>query len=115
MNASSRKNVSNPATSPTSAKERAQWLERFRRSGLSQESFARTHGVKLSRLRYWLYHPRRSQGAIGPAPRWQEIPLSSWPTAVTWGAEIRWADGCTVRLQAELARELVAPFLARRR
>jgi hypothetical protein len=113
MNASSHLALRIPGSSRTTASPREQWLERFRRSGLTQEGFARTHGLKLSTLRYWLYHPPRARPPAEPAPRWQEIRLNGWPTMPGWGAEISWADGRTVRLAAELARELVAPLLAR--
>ena len=104
--------LSDQEVSPTHPDERARWLERYRRSGLGQEAFARTHGVKLSRLRYWLYHPRRRQASTNGGPRWQEIRVKGWPATPSWGAEISLPGGCTVRLQTELARELVTPMLA---
>ena len=112
MNASSGVQLIAPRTAATPADERTQWLERLRRSGLSQAAFARTHGVKLSRLRYWLYHPRWPRASAAAAPRWQEIQLHSRPAPPIWGAEISLPGGCTVRLQTELARELVTPMLA---
>ena len=115
MNASSGVQLISPGTSATPADERTQWLERLRRSGLSQAAFARTHGVKLSRLRYWLYHPRGLRASAAAAPRWQEIQLPSRPAPPIWGAEISLPGGCTVRLKTELAREFVAPLLARER
>lgn len=112
MNASSRIPFSHQATTATPHEERTQWLDRYRRSGLSQEAFARSHGVKLSRLRYWLYHPRWRRASPAGAPRWQEIRINGWPAAPSWAAEISLPGGCTVRLQSELARELVTPWLA---
>ena len=53
--------------------------ERFHRSGLSQEGFARRYGLKVSRLRYWLYHPRWRRASASAAPRWQEIRVNGWP------------------------------------
>jgi hypothetical protein len=112
MNASPRIPFSHQATTTTPHEERFQWLDRYRRSGLSQEAFARTHDVKLSRLRYWLYHPRWRQSSATGAPRWQEVRVNGWPAMPSWGAEISLPGGCTVRLQTELARELVTPLLA---
>ena len=86
--------------------------ERFHRSGLSQEGFARRYGLKVSRLRYWLYHPRWRRASASGAPRWQEIRINGWPATPSWGAEISLPGGCTVRLQTELARELMIPLLA---
>jgi hypothetical protein len=111
MNASPRLRLD--ASSHATPAERDQWLERFRRSNLSQAAFAQTHGLPLSTLRYWLYHRRRSPQRPTPAPRWQEIRLPGWSTAAGWGAEIGLPDGRTVRLTSDLARELVAPLLAK--
>ena len=112
MNASSRHQLTPRESSPTPTDQRAQWLDQFRRSGLSQAGFARRHGLKVSRLRYWLYHPRRRQASTNGGPRWQEIRVKGWPATPSWGAEISLPGGCTVRLQTELARELVTPLLA---
>jgi hypothetical protein len=113
MNASPRtKSAPAAATAP---EERTQWRERYRRSGLSQEAFARTHGLQLNRLRYWLYHPRRPELPAARAPRWQEIRVHDWPTTPGWGAEVSLPGGCTIRLQSGLARELVGPLLTRER
>ena len=43
----------------------------------------------------------------------QEIRVNDWSPRPGWVAEISFADGRTVRLAAELARELIAPLLAR--
>lgn len=115
MNASLRTQVLARATAAASAAERTQWLEKYRRSGLSQQEFARTHGVELGRLRYWLYSTRDTKASATIGPRWQEVQLTAWPSTPQWGAEIRLPDGWTIRLQSELARELVTPLLVRER
>jgi hypothetical protein len=99
---------------PPNAAERAQWLERYRRSGLTQRAFAEAQGLNLSRLRYWLYSPRPSSEAVVPAPRLQEIRVDGWPAANSWGAEVSLPDGRIIRLDAPLARELIAPLMAPR-
>lgn len=91
----------------------AAWVERYRRSGLTQRDFAETHRLKLSTLRYWLYHTPDSRRSATAGPRWQEIRVDGWPTSPGWGAEISLPDGRTVRLHPELARELIGPLLAR--
>jgi len=35
--------------------ERAEWVSRFRSSGLTQPQFAQAHGLKLGTLQRWLY------------------------------------------------------------
>jgi hypothetical protein len=89
---------------------RDQLVERFRRSGLTQEAFARAHQLPVSRLRSWLYRRRPARAAR--SPRWQEIRLS--PSSVTraWAAEVGLPDGRTIRLEGTLARELIPALLA---
>jgi hypothetical protein len=93
----------------------ATWVERYRSSGLTQRDFAQTHRLKLSRLRYWLYHrPGSGSPRVGEGgPRWQEVRLEGWPSSPGWGAEVSLPDGRTVRLHPQLARELIAPLLGR--
>lgn len=81
MNASSRQKLTPRESTPTPTDQRAQWLDRFHRSGLSQEGFARRYGLKVSRLRYWLYHPRWRRASASGAPRWQEIRVNGWPAS----------------------------------
>jgi len=89
------------------------WVERYRSSGLTQREFAQSHRLKLSTLRYWLYHRPDSAGVSRAGPRWQEIRVEGWPPSPGWGAEMSLADGRTVRLGVELARELIGPLLAK--
>ena len=93
------------------AAERAQWIERYRRSGQCQRAFAKTHGLKLSQLRYWIYRPVPKAEGLSTAPRLQEVDLSGWPTPHRWSAEIALPAGPTIRLDAALARELIIPLL----
>lgn len=94
--------------------ERAQWIERYRRSGQNQRAFAAAHGLKLSQLRYWIYSPLARAEGLSSAPRLQEVDLSGWPSSHRWSAEVALPAGPTIRLDAALARELIAPLLAAR-
>lgn len=47
-----------------SARDRARWLERFERSGLSLRVFCRKHRLPVSTLLFWR---RRARQAAGPA------------------------------------------------
>jgi hypothetical protein len=93
------------------AAERTQWIERYRRSGQSQRTFAATHGLKLSQLRYWIYSPAPKAEGRNTAPRLQEVHFNGWPAAGCWSAEIALPSGPTIRLDATLARVLIAPLL----
>ena len=95
------------------SEERARWLERYGRSGLTQSAFAQAQGLSLSRLRYWLYSGGPAAATANPAPRVQEIHLDGWSATSPWKAEVSLPDGRTVRLDAQLARELIGPLLAK--
>ena len=90
---------------------RAAWVARYRRSGLTQPAFVQAHGLKLGVLRYWVYGSQPKAVVSAARPRLQELCLPVTEATCGWGAEIRLPDGCRMRLQTELARELVAPLL----
>ena len=107
--------------------ERAQWIARYRSSGLNQVQFAQQHGVKLKTLQGWLYRqPRRraasavAQKTRGPEPKqppttsFCEIKapaLGSDPPSAGWAAEVTWPSGVTVRLGAEAEAAWIAALL----
>ena len=79
--------------------ERAQWVSRYRSSGLTQAQFAQQHGLKLTTLQWWIYGGRRKQQHS--ANGFREIAVSPlWP-AGAWAAELTWPSGMTVRLGAQ--------------
>lgn len=78
--------------------ERAEWVSRYRLSGLTQAQFAQQHGLKLTTLQWWIYGQRRKQQHS--AAGFREIAVSPlWP-AGAWAAELTWPSGVTVRLAA---------------
>jgi len=99
--------------------ERADWVLRFRSSGLTQPEFAREHGLKLGTLQRWLYG-RGAQAAtqrkpLVPAPgdrshrkpgrapsaTFREVRLPPLgPGSAGWVAEVTWPSGVTVRFGA---------------
>lgn len=87
--------------------ERARWVARFQRSGLSQAAFAQAHDLNGFTLRKWLEEPAprdRSRRKISSALR--EVSLGPM-LGPKWAAEIILPSGATVRLSAE-----AAPWLA---
>jgi len=79
--------------------ERAQWVSRYRSSGLTQAQFAQQNGLKLATLRWWIYGPRRKQQPS--ATGFREMAVSPlWP-AGAWAAELTWPSGMTMRLGAQ--------------
>ena len=95
----------------TTAQERAAWVRRFERAGMTRQEFARRHGLRPATLDRW-----RSQGTTAPrAPLLplREVQLSSVFGSARWVAEVQRPDGLTIRLSAS-ALPLVEPLLALR-
>jgi DNA-binding transcriptional regulator YiaG len=103
-----------------SARARAQLLEEYRASGLTQERFAARAGLKVGTLRAWIYKRRPpappADGHFAPV-RIVDVarPVMMSPGTVT----VRWPQGLEVEIAVKLddtgalrlIRELVAPCL----
>ena len=82
--------------------EIANWIGRYRASGLTLPAFAKQHGLPRSRLHYWVYQkgpatPRRR----GQSPTvFQELKLPTGLPLSSWGAEISLPEGPVVRFSA---------------
>src|ERR1051325_6114625 len=81
--------------------EIAQWISRYRASGLGLERFAKEHGIASTRLHYWGYQKmrrRKSAQADGVPAVFQELKLAHGRSALpSWGAEIHLPEGVAVR------------------
>ncbi len=73
------------------ATERARWLERFERSGLSLRIFCRKHGVSVSTL---FCRRRQARRAVGTAAGVVEVPSAAVRAAAVSAA----ARGIVIRL-----------------
>jgi len=80
------------------------YVRRFRRSGLSLAAFARQEGLRDYRLRYWLKRSERRPLTVGRR-QFQNVPLNSL-LSPAWAAEVVGPGGLTVRLGAQVPREL---------
>ena len=98
---------------PTPPEEIADWIARYRASGLGLRAFAEQHGISHSRLHYWVYDKRYrplSQPLV-PGPLFQEVRLAgSWPLA-NWATEINLSSGLTVRFSAAAAPAWIGAVL----
>jgi len=95
------------------AEEIADWIARYRASGLGLRAFAEQHGISHSRLHYWVYdkRPRPLSPPLVPGPLFQEVRLAgSWPLA-NWAAEINLSSGLTVRFSAAAAPAWIGAVL----
>jgi hypothetical protein len=101
---------SKPHGRPTiTPEERAEWVSRYRSSGLTQVQFAQQHGLKLTTLQWWIYGQRRKQQPSTLSFR--EITVSpQWPGGV-WAAEVTWPSGVTVRLGARAEASWIEALL----
>ena len=83
-----------------SARDRARWLERFERSGLSLRVFCRRHRVPVSTLLFWR---RRARQAAGPvAGVLVEVPSA----AVSEAGATAGARGVAIRLPNNVELEV---------
>ncbi len=82
---------------------RAEWIRRYRDSGMGLKRFAAENGLKPRQLHYWVYGRRVRPARKMPAhePVFQEIRLPEALRGVGWSAEIGWRDGTTVRFRAD--------------
>lgn len=95
----------------TTVAERARWLERFQKSGLSRSEFARQHGIKVTTFYNWFRQPPvRPSGSLRQRPVFQEVSLGQ-ALGQKWAAEITRPDGSTLRLSAEAPPYLVQALL----
>jgi len=95
------------------AEEIADWIARYRASGLGLRAFAEEHGLPQNRLHYWVYdkRPRPLSQPLVPGPLFQEVRLAgSWPLA-NWATEINLSSGLTVRFSAAAAPAWIGAVL----
>ena len=85
-----------------SARERARWLERFERSGLSLRVFCRRHGVPVSTLLFWRRRARQAAGAAAAAGVLVEVPSA----AVSGAAATAGSRGVAIRLPNNIELEV---------
>jgi transposase-like protein len=81
----------------TPAAERAAWVRRFERSGLTRGEFAQRHGLGHSTLDRW----RSSRASVRKnLPPLREVRLAPLLGLPSWVAEVQRPDGLTLRLSA---------------
>jgi transposase-like protein len=98
-----------PSTTP---QERARWVRRYERSGLSQREFAGREGLGLFALRQWIAQGRKANRAKAQLkPLWRELKLDGLAGVPHWAAEVVRPDGWTVRVAANAPASLLAEVL----
>ncbi len=90
----------------STTKDMARVVAAYRQSGLSLKAFAREHGIRPSRLHYWVYQkpqdPKPSSSAkelaAGRAAAFQEVKLEAGSALLeSWAAEVSVARGLNNR------------------
>jgi hypothetical protein len=87
----------------TAPDEMANWVSRYRASGMGLQRFAQEHGIAATRLHYWVYRRSRPRPARPEAvrPVFQELKLAEGlPLLPNWAAEISLPEGLAVRFSA---------------
>jgi transposase-like protein len=94
--------------------ERREWVERFLRSGQTQQEFARRHELKLCTFRAWLYRHRREasnrQSVRKPLVNLVEVLGPSAGTTI-WVGEVEVRGGTRVRFSAQMPAPLLRQTL----
>jgi transposase-like protein len=89
-------------------------VERFLRSGQTQQEFARRHELKLGTFRAWLYRHRRQGGNGQAAPKplvnLVEV-LGPSGLAPNWVGEVEVRGGTRLRFSAQMPAPLLRQTL----
>jgi hypothetical protein len=82
--------------------EIANWVRRYRASGIGLAAFAKAHGLSPNRLHYWIYQkaPAPHRRSNQRPPVFQELKLAPGLPLSSWGAEISLPAGLVVRFSA---------------
>jgi hypothetical protein len=86
--------------------EIAEWIRRYRASGLGLGAFGGRHGIPAGRLRYWLYQKGHSKPGKPLSPVWafQEVRLpAGLSVPPNWAAEVSLSRGVAVRFSGSAA------------
>jgi transposase-like protein len=95
-----------------SAEERAEWVRRFKQSGLSLRKFSAEHGLRCMTLCRWVNRQSTVVLGSGAAPAFIELKLPApVPEGSVWSAELSFADGRILRLQAEVIPAVLEQLL----
>lgn len=96
------------------AEESKEWVERYRRSGMSVRRFAEENEIKLSQLNYWIYYKHPQEPGPVKAPVFKEIKINgegaSWPIK-SWGMEIGLPGGVSLRVGSNVDPGWVAEMV----
>src|SRR2546421_134787 len=76
--------------------ERAEWIARYRSSGLRPPQFAEQHGLKLGTLRNWIQKEAHESSLGRETTGFQELLLPSVAAIGPWAAEVQLPDGVGV-------------------
>jgi len=95
--------------------QRAKWVRRYERSGLSQREFAERHRLGLFTLRKWISQDgKQALSGRNGKPVWQELKLDGVSGASRWAAEVVRPDGFVVRVAQDTPSALLAELLRAR-
>src|SRR5438093_1017449 len=86
--------------------EIAEWIRRYRASGLRLRAFGDRHGIPAGRLRYWVYQKVHSKPSkrLSPVSAFQEVRLPAGLSGPpNWAAEVSLSRGVAVRFSAGAA------------
>jgi hypothetical protein len=92
--------------------QRANWVGRYERSGLSQREFAERYHLGLSTLRKWMAQDAgQAWSSRKGKPVWQELKLDGVSGLPRWVAEVVRPDGLVVRVAHDAPVALLEELL----
>ena len=89
---------------------KAEWVRRFRESGMSYTQFSRQHGIRRASLCNWVN--RQSPPAAEGCVRFTELKVPSpLLECASWSAELTLANGNVLRLCGSVPPEILERLL----
>ncbi len=93
------------------AHHKAEWVRRFKQSGLSLRAFSRQHGLRCGSLCSWV-NKEHAAKLVSTSPGFLELKLPAMgPERSSWVAELSYGDGKVLRISADISAAVLEQLL----
>jgi len=82
------------------SQERAELIDRYRVSGMTQKQFAEENQIRLGTFQQWLLRERKKASPNGSVNGFRQIPLSAIISPDRWSAELVLGTSLSLRLNS---------------
>src|SRR6267378_6094011 len=93
--------------------QKAEWVERFKESGLSLRKFSAQHGLGYMSLWRWVNKSQETAAANSELAEFTEIKLPALTKRPNWSAELSFANGNSLRVCGEVPPAVLEQLLLR--